>query len=51
MAESSCAATAVSALTHYANWVDIDAPYLITNDPFQGIKIQNGKIIDLKNKI
>jgi len=49
MAESSCAATAASNLIHFADWVDIDAPYLITNDPFEGIKIVNGEIIQGDN--
>ena len=48
MAESSCAATAASNLIAYADWVDIDAPYLISNDPFKGMKIENGVIIPSK---
>jgi hypothetical protein len=31
-------------LQHDADWLDLDGPYLINNNPFDGYKIQNGKI-------
>jgi L-alanine-DL-glutamate epimerase-like enolase superfamily enzyme len=45
MAESSCGNTAAAHLSPLADWVDLDGPTLITNDPFRGISYQNGKIL------
>lgn len=44
MSESSCAVTAAAHLTPLADWADLDGPYLVKNDPFDGMKIINGKI-------
>ena len=44
MAESSCAVTAMYNLTSLADWVDLDGPFLITNDPFSGVKLVEGKL-------
>jgi L-alanine-DL-glutamate epimerase-like enolase superfamily enzyme len=45
MAESSCAVTAMSNFAPLADWVDLDGPFLITNDPFSGVTLKNGKLI------
>jgi L-alanine-DL-glutamate epimerase-like enolase superfamily enzyme len=45
MSESSCAVTAAAHLASFADWADLDGPYLIKNDPFAGMNIENGKII------
>lgn len=45
MAESSCATTAMAQLLKLADFVDLDAPNLITNDPFKGILYNDGKVI------
>jgi L-alanine-DL-glutamate epimerase-like enolase superfamily enzyme len=37
MIETSIGATAMAALGGVADWLDLDSPMLITNDPFQGI--------------
>ena len=44
MAESSCATTAMAQLTHFADYVDLDAPLLYKNDPFEGIFYKDGKV-------
>jgi len=45
MAESSCAVTAAANLAPLADWADLDGPALITNDPFTGVKMENGNMI------
>lgn len=45
MAESSCATSAMAQLLKFADYVDLDAPNLITNDPFKGITYNAGKVI------
>ncbi|MBX3009075.1 MAG: dipeptide epimerase [Melioribacteraceae bacterium] len=44
MTETSCAISAVSQLSPEAEWADIDGNLLISNDPFEGIKIIDGKV-------
>lgn len=44
MAESSCATSAMAHLMGFADYVDLDAPLLIKNDPFKGVTYNNGKI-------
>lgn len=44
MTETSCAISAVSQLAPEADWADMDGNLLISNDPFDGMKIVNGKI-------
>ncbi|MBP7507924.1 MAG: dipeptide epimerase [Prolixibacteraceae bacterium] len=44
MTETSCAISAAAQLSPKADWADLDGNLLITNDPFTGIKIINGKI-------
>ena len=45
MAESSCATAAMAQLLAYADFVDLDAPLLYTNDPFQGLSYEKGELI------
>lgn len=45
MAESSCAVTAAANLAPLADWADLDGPALISNDPFTGVKMKDGKLI------
>ncbi len=44
MTESSCAISAAAQLTAYADWVDLDGPTLVKNNPFSGIDYKNGKV-------
>ncbi len=37
MTETSLGVTAMSHLTAMADWIDLDAPLLISNDPFEGV--------------
>lgn len=45
MAESSCAVTAMAHLAPLADWVDLDGPFLITNDTFSGVKLTDGRLV------
>lgn len=45
MTETSCAISAASQLSPQAEWADLDGNLLIKNDPYQGTKIVDGKII------
>lgn len=44
MSESSVGCTAASYLTPLADYADLDGPWLINNDPFSGMLIQNGRV-------
>lgn len=44
MSESSCGTSAAAHLRHAAQWLDLDGPLLITNDPFENITFQNGQV-------
>jgi len=44
MAESSCATSAMAQLMGYADYIDLDAPLLYKNDPFEGVKYKNGYV-------
>jgi len=44
MAESSCAVGAMSHLSSLADWVDLDGPFLMKNDPFEGLKLKEGML-------
>ncbi len=44
MSESSVGCTAAAQLTPLADYADLDGPYLISNDPFEGMKIESGRI-------
>jgi L-alanine-DL-glutamate epimerase-like enolase superfamily enzyme len=44
MTETSCAISAAAHLSSLVDWVDLDGNLLITNDVYNGVKIQKGKI-------
>lgn len=44
MTETSCAVTAAAQLSPLADWCDLDGNLLIGNDPFEGIRIVNGRV-------
>ncbi|MEN3037625.1 MAG: dipeptide epimerase [Candidatus Kryptonium sp.] len=45
MIESSVAITAGAQISPLVDFADLDGNLLITNDPFEGVKVQNGKLI------
>ncbi|CAN5464477.1 dipeptide epimerase [soil metagenome] len=45
MSESSCGAAAAAQLSGWADWVDLDGPALIENDPFEGVSYEDGRIV------
>src|SRR5450759_420962 len=45
MTETSCAVTAAAQLSPLADWADLDGNLLIDNDVFEGVTINDGKII------
>jgi L-alanine-DL-glutamate epimerase-like enolase superfamily enzyme len=44
MTETSCAVSAAAQLSPLADWCDLDGNLLISNDPFDGLKIIDGRI-------
>lgn len=44
MTETSCGVTAAAQLAPMADWADLDGNLLISNDPFDGVKIVEGKV-------
>jgi L-alanine-DL-glutamate epimerase-like enolase superfamily enzyme len=44
MSESSCGVAAAGQLAPMCDWLDLDGPYLIKNDPFKGYHIIDGDI-------
>jgi L-Ala-D/L-Glu epimerase len=44
MTETSCAVSAAAQLSPLADWCDLDGNLLISNDPFEGLKIVDGKV-------
>ncbi len=44
MSESSCGIAAAAQLMSQADWIDLDGPLLIKNNPFNGISFTNGKL-------
>jgi L-alanine-DL-glutamate epimerase-like enolase superfamily enzyme len=45
MTETSCAISAASQLAPVVDWADLDGNLLITNDPYEGTKVIDGKIV------
>ncbi len=45
MAESSCATSAMAQFIGCADYIDLDAPYLLKNDPFEGVSYKNGEVV------
>jgi len=44
MTETSCAISAAAQLSPEVDWADLDGNLLISNDPFEGVKVIDGKI-------
>jgi L-Ala-D/L-Glu epimerase len=44
MTETSCAVTAAAQLSPLVDWCDLDGNLLISNDPFDGLEIVDGKV-------
>jgi L-alanine-DL-glutamate epimerase-like enolase superfamily enzyme len=44
MTETSCAVSAAAQLSPLADWCDLDGNLLISNDPFVGLKIVDGRV-------
>lgn len=44
MTETSCAVSAAAHLAPKCNWADLDGNLLISNDPYSGMKIVDGKV-------
>ena len=45
MTETSCGTTAAAQLSPIVDWADLDGNLLISNDPYKGIGVQDGKIV------
>lgn len=45
MTETSCGVSAAAQLAPKADWADLDGNLLITNDPFDGMQIIDGKVV------
>lgn len=50
MIETSVGTTAMAHLMGLADWIDLDAPMLIANDPFDGIHYKNGTEAEVPNR-
>ena len=50
MVETSLGVTAMAHLASLADWVDLDAPLLIANDPFEGIQFDDAGRISVPNR-
>jgi L-alanine-DL-glutamate epimerase-like enolase superfamily enzyme len=44
MTETSCAISAAAHLSPMVDWADLDGALLISNDPFDGAKIVDGRV-------
>jgi L-alanine-DL-glutamate epimerase-like enolase superfamily enzyme len=44
MTETSCAISAAAQLSPKTDWADLDGNLLISNDPYKGTQVVNGKI-------
>jgi len=44
MTETSCAVSAAAQLSPLVDWCDLDGNLLINNDPFEGLRITDGKV-------
>ena len=45
MTETSCAISAASQLSPIVDWADLDGNLLISNDPYEGTKVIDGKLV------
>jgi L-alanine-DL-glutamate epimerase-like enolase superfamily enzyme len=44
MTETSCAISAAAQLSPKTDWADLDGNLLISNDPYSGVQVVNGKM-------
>ena len=51
MIETSLGVTAMAHLSGFAEWLDLDAPLLIANDPFDGVIIDAGARVHLPGRV
>ena len=45
MVESAILTTAAAALSPLVDWADLDGPFLVARDPFEGVQYANGKLV------
>ena len=45
MVESAILSTAAAHLSPLVDWADLDGPFLVARDPFDGMHYANGKIV------
>ncbi len=45
MTESSCAISAAAQISSEVNWIDLDGPLLIKNNPFAGVTYNSGEVL------
>jgi L-alanine-DL-glutamate epimerase-like enolase superfamily enzyme len=45
MTETSCAVSAAAQLSPETDWADLDGNLLISNDPYSGVQVMDGKIV------
>lgn len=45
MTETSCAISAAAQISPVIDWADLDGNLLISNDPFDGVKVKDGKLV------
>jgi L-alanine-DL-glutamate epimerase-like enolase superfamily enzyme len=45
MIESSVGVTAAAHLSPLVDWADLDGNLLIANDPYEGVKVEKGKLV------
>jgi L-alanine-DL-glutamate epimerase-like enolase superfamily enzyme len=45
MGESAILTTAAAHLSPLVDWADLDGPFLVANDPFDGLHYDGGKLV------
>jgi L-alanine-DL-glutamate epimerase-like enolase superfamily enzyme len=45
MSETSCAISAAASLASLCDHCDLDSPWMVSNNPFEALKIDAGKIV------
>ncbi len=45
MTETSCAISAAAQLSPMVDWADLDGNLLISNDPYKGVEVVDGRVI------
>ena len=50
MIETSIGTTAMAHLAGHADWIDLDAPLLISNDPFEGVRYDRNARIHVPDR-